>query len=76
MARAKEGWRGRARIYKSMVEARNIGIMGHRQVALSWSDDPVMIHDGRQWRGCRGRRVLFPPEGHWTAVREGGVGKE
>ena len=41
-----------------------------------WADDPVRIHDGRWWRGCRGRRGLPPPEGHQTARRESGAGQE
>ena len=38
-----------------------------------WVDEPVQIHDGCRWRGCRVRRVLPPLEGHQEAGREGGA---
>ena len=76
MAIAREGWRGRSQTAKGRGEARNIGILGQRQVTLSWADDPVLRHDVSSWRGCWGRRRLPPPEGHWTAGREDKVGQE
>ena len=56
--------------------ARYIGILGWRQVTPMWADDLVRRHYGRRWSGCMGMRVMLPPEGHRTAVREGGAGQE
>ena len=32
-----------------------LGMLGRRQAAPRWSDDPVLWQDGRWWRGRRGR---------------------
>ena len=41
-----------------------IGILGRIQVTLGWADDTGRRQDGRQWRGCWGRKGMPPPEEH------------
>ena len=72
MARAREGQRGGAWIPKGRVEAGNISMQVRIQVTPRWADDPVRRQNGRQWRGCRGRRGLSPHGGHRVAVERAG----
>ena len=64
MARARDGWRMREWTAKVRGESRNTGILGQRQVTLSWADDTVLRNDGRQWRGIGEGVFCPPPEGH------------
>ena len=60
MLRAREGRRGGSRTEKGKGEAGKIGMIRWRQVTPRWSDDPVRIQDGCQWRGCWGSREIPP----------------
>ena len=55
MLRAREGRRGGSRTEKGKGEAGKIGMIRWRQVTPRWSDDPVRIQDGCQWRGVLGQ---------------------
>ena len=63
MLRAREGRRGGSRTEKGKGEAGKIGMIRWRQVTPRWSDDPVRIQDGCQWRGCWGSREIPPRKG-------------
>ena len=49
---------------KGRSKAGNISILIQMQVNLRLVDDPVLRHDGCQWRRYRGRRGIPPPEIH------------
>ena len=75
MEGSREGRRGGERTAKYRGEAGCISMLGQRKVIPSWADDPVRIHGGLWWRGCRGRMGLPPPEIHQESGREGGAGQ-
>ena len=53
----------------------SIGILVLRHVKTGWADNTVLRQDGRQCRGCRGRRGMPLPEGYQAAGGEGGAGQ-